>query len=79
MAYKTRLHQTCNSCLSNATWEVFNKFNASCGSYCGQHASLELARLKALEKLITRHGAVTGRFKSDKPNMANEPKNKSNG
>lgn len=38
MAYKVKIFkQICVYCRALATYEVFNKVNASCGFYCNKH------------------------------------------
>lgn len=49
-AYKRKLSQICQTCSSNAPYEVFNRFNANCGYYCNRHAKMEIKRLDQLAK-----------------------------
>jgi hypothetical protein len=46
---KTLIKPKCRECSSPARFEVFNRFNASCGFFCSGHAEREIRRLNADE------------------------------
>lgn len=47
MAYLKRLRTVCDvgGCSRDATSEVFNDFNASCGRYCNHHAKAKVTQM----------------------------------
>lgn len=52
MAYIREISEFCRRCPKQtiATFEVFNRTNASCGRYCKKHAEAKLRELQQTER-----------------------------
>lgn len=52
MAYTKRIVRQCQqgTCIKQATLEVFNSHNASCGVFCAPHGKLKESELRRQER-----------------------------
>jgi hypothetical protein len=57
-AYTLELRRPKCFCGRNASLEVFNTFNASCGTFCTYHAKRKLAELEYGERAVRNDGRV---------------------
>jgi hypothetical protein len=57
-AYTRELTRPRCHCGRNASLEVFNTFNTSCGTFCAYHAKRMLAELKQSERTVRNDGRV---------------------